>query len=75
MPLFTPCQGKNACVEKGDICITCGRSLDEIARTRQLIDALSELALEMDYSNAEEFATYIGSKVQKKIRYRRENPQ
>lgn len=75
MPLFTPCRGKHACVEKDDRCVTCGRSLDEIARIRLLIDALSELALEMDYSNADEFAAYVGSKVSKKIRYRRDNPQ
>lgn len=75
MSLFTPCKGKHACVEKGDLCLSCGRSLHEITRTRRLIDELSELALEMDYSNLDEFADYIGSKISKKVRYRRDNPQ
>lgn len=72
MSSFVPCRGKEACVERGDRCITCGRSLSEIARTRVLIDDLAELALKMDYSNVEEFAAYIGSKLAKKIHHRRE---
>jgi len=75
MPDFTPCRGKQFCVEKGDVCISCGRSLDEIARTRRLIDELAELALSMEYGNLDEFTGYIASKVNKKVRYRRENPQ
>lgn len=75
MPSFAPCRGKQACVERGERCITCGRSLDEIARTRMLIDDLAELALRMDYDNVDEFAAYVGAKLAKKIRYRRDNPQ
>lgn len=73
MTKFTPCRGKQACVEKGEHCLTCGRSLDEIARTRQLIDELAELALAMDYANIDEFSTYIAAKLSKKVQYRREN--
>ena len=75
MPLFTPCRGKQACVERGDRCITCGRSLHEIARTRQLIDDLAELAITQGYDNLDEFAVYVANKLGKKIRYRRDNPQ
>lgn len=72
MPSFTPCRGKQACVERGEHCITCGRSLDEIARTRRLIDELAELALDMNYDNADDFAAYVGAKLAKKIHYRRD---
>lgn len=62
-------------MEKGDRCLSCGRSLIEVSRTRELIDQLGDLALQMDYDNLDEFAAYIGSKLIKKVRYRRENPQ
>ena len=62
-------------MERGELCITCGRSLDEIARTRRLIDDLAELALRMGYDNVDEFAAYVATKVVKKIHYRRDNPQ
>lgn len=75
MPDFTPCRGKQYCVEKGDQCLSCGRSLGEIARTRRLIDELAELALAMDYDNLDDFTAYVAAKVGKKVRYRRENPQ
>jgi len=75
MALFTPCRGKHACVERGELCVSCGRSLDEIARTRRLIDDLSELALQMDYSNLDDFTAYVAGKIGKKVRYRREHPQ
>lgn len=75
MSLFVPCRGKQACIEHGDRCVTCGRTLSEIARTRVLIDDLAELALQMDYDNVDAFAAYVGAKLARKIHYRREQPE
>jgi hypothetical protein len=72
MSVFTPCKGKTACRDDGERCLTCGRSFGEIARTRELIDALAELACAQGYDNVDEFAAYVARKVEKKIRYRRQ---
>ncbi|EGV32242.1 amidohydrolase 2 [Thiorhodococcus drewsii AZ1] len=72
MARFEPCHGKNACRDDGERCLTCGRGLDEIARLRNAIDALATLAIERDYDNSEEFATYVTRKLFKTINYRRE---
>jgi len=71
MPIFTPCQGKTACRDDGERCITCGRSFAEIEQTRSLIDALADLAVNQGYENIDEFATYVAGKVVKKIKHRR----
>ncbi len=71
MKVFTPCKGLTACRDDGTRCLTCGRSLDEIARTRELIDALAEFACAQGYSNVEAFSTYVASKIEKKVRSRR----
>jgi hypothetical protein len=70
MAAFTPCQGKTACRDDGERCITCGRSFSEIEQTRSLIDALAELAVLQGYENVEEFAAYVADKVVKKVRHR-----
>ncbi len=70
MARFTPCQGKTACRDDDERCITCGRSFAEIAQTRNLIDALAELAMNQAYENVEEFAAYIATKLVKKVRHR-----
>lgn len=72
MKPFTPCRGKTACRDDGSRCLTCGRSLQEIEVTRRLIDALAELAVQYEYENPAEFAAYVASKVEKKVRHRRE---
>jgi hypothetical protein len=69
---FTPCKGQTACRDDGTTCLTCGRSLAEIERTRQLIDALADLAVAEGYDNVGEFAAYVAAKVEKKVRHRRE---
>ncbi len=73
MKAFTPCRGRTACRDDGEKCLTCGRGFDEIAQTRQLIDALADLACVQGYDNVDEFTTYIARKVEKKIRHRHEN--
>ena len=72
MRMFTPCKGKTACRDDGEHCLVCGRSFAEIAQTRQLIDALADLACAQDYGNVDAFAAYIARKVEKKVRHRRE---
>ena len=71
MTLFTPCKGKTACRDDGKQCLVCGRSFEEIARTRELIDALADFALAQDYDNINEFADHIARKLEKKVRHRR----
>jgi hypothetical protein len=71
MATFTPCQGKTACRDDGERCITCGRGFAEIEQARILIDALVELALNQGYDNVEEFSGYVAAKVVKKVRHRR----
>jgi len=72
MKAFTPCQGKTACRDDGQQCVTCGRGFPEIEQTRVLVDALAELAMTFDYGNVDEFAAYIAKKLEKKVRHRRE---
>ena len=72
MKSFAPCRGKTACRDDGMRCLTCGRELQEIEAARRLIDALTELAVEYEYDNVGEFAAYVASKVEKKVRHRRE---
>lgn len=69
---FKPCQGKTACRDDGEVCLTCGRSFAEIERTRSLIDALADLAVQQGYDNIEDFAAYVAGKVVKKVRHRRD---
>jgi len=70
MSLFTPCKGKTACRDDGERCLVCGRSFTEIARARELIDALADLACAQGYENVDEFAAYVARKLAKKARYR-----
>lgn len=72
MSTFTPCQGKNACRDNGVICLTCGRKLSEIAKLRELMQALTTLAIDHDYENVDDYANYIARKVVKMIDYQRE---
>lgn len=69
---FRPCLGKTACTEGGTLCRACGRSFDEIERTRRLVDGLVELTLELGYDNPGEFADYVARRIVKKIAHARE---
>lgn len=71
MPRFEPCHGKEACRDDGERCLTCGRSLSEIARLRASIDELATLALDAAYDNTEEYAAYVARKLLKIINHRR----
>ncbi len=71
MHSFVPCAGKTACTEDGSHCRGCGRSHDEIARTRAAISALTELALEQGYDNVDAYADYIAARIVKKVAHDR----
>ncbi|MCB1773240.1 MAG: hypothetical protein KDI88_06455 [Gammaproteobacteria bacterium] len=70
MPLFAPCQGKTACRDDGQRCLTCGRSLAEIGALRGLIGQLADLAIENDYGNPGQYVEYVATRLQKVIAHR-----
>ena len=72
---FSPCRGKDNCTEGGTHCDGCGRPHEEIASTRALIASVADYALKMGYENFSEFASFIGDKAAKKVRFTLENPQ
>jgi predicted Fe-S protein YdhL (DUF1289 family) len=74
MATFRPCQGKNACRDDGVMCLTCGRKLNEIMQLRELMQQLTEHAVNHDYENVKEYAQYLAHKVAKMIEYQRANP-
>ncbi len=65
---FSPCRGRDNCTEGGTHCQGCGRSHEEIAETRQLMDALARFALKMGYDNVQEYAQFIADKTVKKVK-------
>jgi predicted Fe-S protein YdhL (DUF1289 family) len=71
MAIFKPCQGKTACRDNGEICLTCGRRLTEITQLRSLLKELTAFALEHDYENVDDFSQYLARKVQKMINHER----
>jgi len=75
MASFTPCQGKHACRDDGIKCLTCGRTLAEIAGLRAALEQLADLAIEYEYGNIEAFAEYVARKLTKSIAYRRQESE
>jgi len=69
---FNPCQGKDNCTEGGARCEGCGRSHEEIARTRELIGVVADFARKMGYENYGEFTALVGDKAAKTIDFERE---
>ena len=72
MANFTPCQGKNACRDNGVLCLTCGRKLTEIENLRELLQRLTDLAINYDYDNVDDYTAYVARKVAKMIEYKRQ---
>jgi hypothetical protein len=68
---FNPCKGKDYCTEGGTHCEGCGRSHQEIARARELIDRLAGFAQEMGYENFQEFTAFVADKAAKKVNFER----
>jgi predicted Fe-S protein YdhL (DUF1289 family) len=72
---FKPCQGKSACRDNGVLCLTCGRTLNEVVQLRELMQQLTALAINYDYENVDEYAQYIARKVAKMITYQRQEQE
>ncbi|MEQ1636598.1 MAG: DUF1289 domain-containing protein [Methylococcales bacterium] len=63
---FNPCiAGK--CTEEGTHCEGCGRTHEEIAETKKMVRALVVFAQKMDYDNVEDYSSFIGQSVFKKL--------
>ena len=69
MASFKPCVNRNACNDDGVRCRSCGRSLDEIIKTKQLVDRIFSFIQEMDYDNSDEFMGYLSRKIDKKLKH------
>jgi len=64
---FKPCINRSACNDDGVRCRSCGRSLDEIVKTKALVDSLFTFIRDMEYDNSDEFMGYLSRKIAKKI--------
>jgi len=73
--MFLRCLGKTACQENDEQCRTCGRSLDEIYATRELVDELVSFAQKMQYQNSDTFFEYVAAKAVKKINFLQQQQQ
>lgn len=62
---FSPCRGGDFCTQDGTHCQGCGRSHEEIAQTRQIIQGMVKYAMDMGYENVEEFTSFVGDKAAK----------
>ncbi|MGR8999528.1 MAG: DUF1289 domain-containing protein [Gammaproteobacteria bacterium] len=63
---FNPCiPGK--CTEEGTHCEGCGRTHEEIAETKKLVKELVSFSQKMGYENIEDFSSYIGQSLLKKL--------
>jgi hypothetical protein len=66
MMKFNPCV-PGQCTEEGTHCEGCGRSHEDIAETKALIKGLVNFAEKKEYENIEEFASFVGKTVLKKL--------
>ena len=63
---FSPCIS-GQCTEEGTHCEGCGRSHVEIAETKSMVMDLVNFAQKQDYDNVEEFVSFVGKNVVKKV--------
>lgn len=63
---FSPC--RDACTHDGTHCQGCGRSHEEVARTKALVASVVQFTLDNEFENIEEFTTYVGIKAARKVR-------
>lgn len=64
---FTPCINRNACNDDGVRCRACGRTLDEIVKTKTLVDTVYQFVVDMNYDNSDLFMDYLSRKIAKKL--------
>lgn len=65
---FSPCKGGDFCSSEGTHCSGCGRSHEEIGKTRDLVIAVTQFAMKMGYENVEEFTRFVGEKAARNVR-------
>jgi len=63
---FIPCNS-DLCTKDGTHCAGCGRSHEEIAETKALVNGLVDLSQKQDYENVEDFAAFIHKNLLKKL--------
>jgi len=66
---FKSCVNRNACTEDGTHCRACGRSHEEIAQLRQLVNETYALVNRWQYSNLDDFFVYLQKKIGKKLKH------
>ena len=65
---FSPCLGGDNCTQGGTHCEGCGRSHEEIAETREIIDSVAEYALKKGFENIDEFTQFVAMRAAGKAR-------
>jgi predicted Fe-S protein YdhL (DUF1289 family) len=62
---YHPCADK--CTTEGTHCEGCGRSHQEIADTKKLVNSIVEFIRQQDYENPEDFVQKISKSVLKRL--------
>jgi hypothetical protein len=62
---FSPCTGK--CTDEGTHCEGCGRSHEEIAEMKAVIEGVIAFAQKMGYENIDEFADGVAGSIKYKM--------
>jgi predicted Fe-S protein YdhL (DUF1289 family) len=62
---FSPCTGE--CTDKGTHCEGCGRSHEDVAAMRAMVNNLVAYAQEKNYENIDEYANSVARSVQYKL--------
>ena len=62
---FTPCQDR--CTNDSEICQGCGRTLTEIAQTKQIVKSAVDFIKQQGYDNPEDFVAAISKSILKKV--------
>jgi predicted Fe-S protein YdhL (DUF1289 family) len=62
---FNPCIDQ--CTKEGTHCEGCGRSFEEIAATKQLVQSVIAFIKQQEYENPEVFVAAISNSILKKI--------
>lgn len=62
---FTPCQ--DACTKDGTHCQGCGRSHQEIAATKAIVQSAVEFIQQQQYDNPQDFVSVISKSILKKV--------
>ncbi|MFZ2448993.1 MAG: DUF1289 domain-containing protein [Methylobacter sp.] len=62
---FNPCA--DLCTKDGTHCEGCGRSHEEIAKTKALVASIVDFIKAQEYENSDDFIDMVSKKVRKKL--------